>query len=516
MGEKERQEQQHIRMTTQPVTGLIGKLALPCIVSMLVSSFYSMADTYFVSQINTSASGATGVVFTIMAVIQAVGMGIGIGCGNRLSVSLGHKDSEEAGKLVSTAIFLGLGIGVLLMTLGLIFMERIIVVLGATDTILPYAMDYAMYILFAAPFMVGSFVLASTLRSQGNSFLSMIGLTVGGVLNCILDPIFIFVFHMGIAGAAIATALSQLVSFCFLLYFVNGKKSLVPIRLKNFSPTGRRLKAIITTGSPSFFRQIVAAIAVACLNNSAAPFGDAAIAAMAIVSRVQFFTGSALMGFYQGFQIFCGYNLGAERHDRVYKGFWFSAKIAVFGMLAISAVIIAVAPQIIVLFRPDALVVEIGSAALRIQSAVMPIMSWVMLLNFYYQVTARPLETNVFVFTRQGIFYIPLIIILPKYIGLLGIEISQSCADIITLIVTLPLSIKAVRELRQNRDLTLARIAAENAEQPQVTEQAQALEHPDAPDTETDGLPDAPDTETDELPDDSGIWDLEQAEYKNE
>lgn len=472
MSENSRQQEQLIRMTDGPIKKVILTLAVPCIISMLVSSFYSMADTYFVSQLNKSASGATGVCFTIMAVIQAVGFGVGMGCGNRLSVALGRKDTEEAEKLAGTAFFLAIGIGLLIAVAGKIFLDPILGGLGATKTILPYAREYASYILYAAPFMIGGYVQANILRSQGNSFASMIGVSVGCVLNCGLDPLFIFVFDWGIAGAAIATAISQVASFFVMLYNINrGKNAIIRIHPKNFAPSAKRLKAIISTGSPSFLRQIIAAIAVTCLNNAAKPFGDGAIAAMAIVSRVMFFMSSALMGYYQGFQIFCGYNLGAENHDRVYKGFWFVAKTAIICVAAISLVAVIFAPQIISAFRPDKDVVEIGSMALRVQSALMPVMTWVVLLNFYYQVTGRPLETNVFAVTRQGIFYIPLVILLPRYIGILGIEISQAVADVITLLVTMPLGIKAVKELRQNRDRTLARKSAESAEA--VLEQAE-------------------------------------------
>ncbi|MGI5971797.1 MAG: MATE family efflux transporter [Oscillospiraceae bacterium] len=465
MKDNTRQREQLIKMTQTPVKSLILRLALPSIISMLISTLYNMADTYFVSQINTSASGAVGVVFTISAVIQAVGFCFGIGSGTMISKELGRGDSKEAGRLASTSFFLSIFLGLIITAVGALTIKDLVFTLGATETIAPYAVDYAIYILLAAAPMIGSYVLSCQLRIQGYSMRSMIGLGIGGILNIGLDPLFIFTFDMGIAGAAIATGLSQVISFIILLYMAN-KYGLTPIRFRNFSFRLKRIWNFTSTGSPSFFRQIISAVSTTILNNIAGPYGDGAIAAMSIAGRVQFFLLATLMGFYQGFQSACGFNMGAKRYDRVSEALWFCAKAAIVYMVCLSAIVIPVAPSIIRLFRSDALVVEIGSRALRFQAIVTPIMSWNILMNFYFQVEGNNLASNYLVFSRQGFVYIPLLLILPSILGLTGLEMTLAATELVSFIIALPLSINAVKQLRERKAQTLAELASkQRAEQ---------------------------------------------------
>ena len=303
-------------MTESPVEPLICKMAVPTIISMLITSIYNMADTFFVGRLGTSATGAVGVVFPRMALIQAVGFFFGQGSGNYISRQLGAQHREEAERMAATGFFSALCAGCVIMILGLLLRHPLAHLLGATDTILPYALDYMCIILIGAPYMTASLVLNNQLRLQGNAVYAMIGLVSGGVLNMALDPLFIFTFGMGIRGAALATILSQLVGFCLLLtgVYVSGG---IRIRLCLFSPSPARYADLARGGIPSLCRQGLASIAVTCLNTAARPYGDAAIAAMSIVTRVSQFAGSAMIGFGQGFQPVCGFNYGARKYERV-------------------------------------------------------------------------------------------------------------------------------------------------------------------------------------------------------
>lgn len=449
MDENAFQDQHYKEMTEKPIPRLVCKLAWPCIVSNMITAFYNLADTFFVSQINTSASAAAGIVFTLMALIQAVGFCFGTGSGSLIAIHLGKKENDEATKVASTAFFYSIFAGGIITFIGLLFNVRLVRLLGATETVAPYAETYARYILIGAEPMAASITLANQLKSQGNTTLSTIALVIGGVLNVALDPLFIFVFDWGVAGAAIATVLGQSVSFVLLLIFANGKKGLTPIKLKSFSFSPSTLWGITKIGMPAFFRQALAAIATTLLNRAAGNYGDEAIAAMSIVGRVTFFMVSALFGFYQGFASVCGFNLGAKRHDRVKDSFWFSFKVSVCGISVLALAFFIFSPDIIALFRNEEAVIKTGAFTLRFHSAIMPVMSWTIFLNFYYQACARSLETTIISVARQGIFFIPLIFLLPSWLGLTGVEISQGVADILTFLATIPLGIKAVKNVKK-------------------------------------------------------------------
>ena len=422
-------------MTETPVSTLIPKLAVPTIISMLVSSIYNMADTYFVSQIGTSASAAVGVVFSIMAIIQAVGFTIGMGGGILASRALGAKDKKRADTLVTYSFFFSLLIGVLLAVFGIIFNKRIMRALGATETILPFALSYAQYIFLASPFMIGSYVLNNILRSEGKAFYAMVGITTGGVLNIILDPVII------------STALSQAISFFILLYaFIAGKSEadIVPSLLHS-SPV--ILIDILKTGLPSLARQGLASIATIFLNRSAAIYGDAAIAAMSITGRVTFFLFSALLGFGQGFQPVCAYNWGARKYGRVRKAviFTFSTGTIIISVLSFGCFIFA--PEIVKAFiSDDPLVLEVGRRALRAQCLLLPVCGINVTTNMCLQGTSHVLPATFLAMCRQGIFFLPSILILPKFLGLTGIEIAQPCSDILTFIASVLLLIPFLRE----------------------------------------------------------------------
>ncbi|MEY8336464.1 MATE family efflux transporter [Lachnospiraceae bacterium 62-35] len=439
-------------MIEMPVSRLIPGLAVPTIISMLVTSIYNMADTFFVSRIGTSASGAVGVIFSAMAMIQALGFGLGMGSGNYISRSLGNQEAGEAGKAAATAFFTALGLGLGVAAGGNLFLKPLVIFLGATKTIAPYAEDYAKFILMAAPFMMCSFVMNNILRAQGNAAYAMVGITVGGILNMILDPLFIFGLKMGTAGAALATGLSQIISFSILLCQCNLRKDCLSIRLKEFSPTLRMYGEIFHAGVPSFARQSIASISVVVLNVAAGPFGDAAIAAMSIVSRFMLFINSALIGFGQGFQPVCGFNFGAKRYDRVLEAYWFCVKVAVVMLTTMGLVCIGFSREIITLFRRDAEVIEIGTLALRLQLFTLPIQAWIIMVNMLSQSIGYGFRSTLVSIGRQGIFLIPALLFMPSIWGIRGIQCAQPVADGCTFILACVVVRGIIRELAQMRD----------------------------------------------------------------
>ena len=444
---EDKQEQKFHQMTETPVSRLICRLALPCIVSMLVTAFYNMADTFFVGLLhNKSATGAVGVVFSLMAVIQAIGFFFGHGSGNFISRALGKQNYEDASNMAATGFFSALAAGLLICALGQLFLEPLAYLLGSTDTILPYTKDYLRLILIGAPWMTASLVLNNQLRFQGSAAYAMVGITSGAVLNIALDPLLIFACGMGVAGAALATILSQLVSFCLLLRGCarDGNLRIHPARVQLKWSYYRQ---IIRGGLPSLGRQGLASLATICLNWAVRPYGDAAIAAMGIVQRIMMFGGSAMIGFGQGFQPVCGFNYGAGLYERVKQGFWFCVKTSTGFLLAVSALGFAFAPRLIALFQSDPEVIAIGAAALRFQCVTFGTMGWVVMSNMMLQTIGRTVPATFLAMARQGVFFIPLVWLLSSSLGLLGVQMTQAAADLLTLACAVPIQLKVLREL---------------------------------------------------------------------
>ena len=443
----EKQGEKFHKMTQTPVGRLICQLALPCIISMLVTSFYNMADTFFVGKLDSdAATGAVGVVFSLMAVIQAIGFFFGHGSGNFISRELGKQNFEDASNMAATGFFSALGAGLVLCILGQIFLEPLAYLLGSTDTILPYAKAYMRIILIGAPWMTASLVLNNQLRFQGSAAYGMVGITSGAVLNIALDPLLIFVLDMGVAGAALATIISQFVSFCLLMVGC-GKGGNLHIHISRVQLKWPYYRQIIRGGLPSLARQGLASVATICLNLAAKPYGDAAIAAMGVVQRIMMFGASAMIGFGQGFQPVCGFNYGAMLYDRVKKGFWFCVKTSSVFLFAISALGFAFAPQLVALFRDSPEVISIGATALRFQCATFCFQGWVVMSNMMLQTIGRTGPATFLAMARQGIFFIPLVWLLSHLLGLTGIQMTQMVSDTLTLACAIPIQIKALREL---------------------------------------------------------------------
>lgn len=440
---------QFIKMTETPIPKLVSRLAVPTIISMLVSSIYNMADTFFVAKLGTSAAGAVGIVFSLMAVIQAVGFGLGMGSGSNISRLLGQQKNKEADIIASTGFFSAVTFGLILTFLGTFFINHLMKNLGATETILPYAKDYAKYILFGAPIMCASFVMNNILRAEGKAALSMVGITFGGVLNIILDPVFIFVFNLGISGAAIATLLSQCISFTLLLLCFIKKKSTTKLHIKNVSKKIETYLLIIKTGLPSLCRQALASTATIFLNVSASFYGDSAVAAMSIVGRIFMFTMSAMIGLGQGFQPVLGYNYGAKKYDRVREAVFFTGKAGTVVMTSFAVIGFIFAEDIMKIFRKEDLeVVIIGAFAIKAQCLALPIHPMIVVSNMTLQIVGKSWQGTFLSAARQGIFFLPLIIIFSKIMGLTGIQITQPAADILTAVCSVPFMIAFFKEIK--------------------------------------------------------------------
>lgn len=411
-------------------------LAVPTIISMMVTSIYNMADTYFVSQINTSASGAVGIVFSIMAIIQAVGFTIGMGSGSVASRLLGQGLPDRAAVIASSAVVAAVVCGSLLTLAGLGTLEHFVWILGATETIYPYALQYATYILWGAPVMCLAFTLNNLLRWQGKANRSVIGLGIGGVLNILLDPIFIFGLDLGISGAAIATLLSQCVSASILASFFLRGQSEIRVSIRCVSTAPKIYLTIFKSGMPSFFRQGMASVSAMALNFNAGVYGDAAVAAMAIVTKVFNFLLSAVIGFGQGMQPVVGYNYGAKELGRVRQAVSFSLKFCTVILTVAAAAGAVFAPQIVQFFRNDPAVVAVGTQAFRFQCISLPLAAVLVFANMLFQSLGKSWRASLLALCRQGMFFIPLVYLLPMHFGLLGLEVTQMCSDLIAFLVS--------------------------------------------------------------------------------
>ena len=435
--QQKKKQDQYYEMANAPISKIIPKLAVPTIISMLVTSIYNMADTFFVSQLGTSASGAVGIIFSAMAIIQALAFMIGMGTGNFIARRIGAGNRKLAEELASIAFFTGFGVGLVIAVIGNANIGQLVRMLGSTETIAPYAEAYASYIFVAAPFMICSFIMNNLLRFQGKALFAMVGITTGGVLNMVLDPIFIFGLDMGTAGAALATGLSQFISFCILLFMCNSREECISIHPKKFKPTLAIYGEIIHGGLPSLGRQGIASIATIIMNTMAQPYGDAAIAAMSIVNRFMMFVGSAMIGFGQGYQPVCSYCFGARLYDRVKKACVYCVKVSTIFLLAVSVIGLIFSGNIIQMFRKDDLeVIRIGTLALRLQLLTMPLQGLVVMGgNMTPQSIGYGIRATIVSTARQGWLLIPILLCTVPVFGVLGIQMAQPIADVGTFIL---------------------------------------------------------------------------------
>lgn len=442
------ESKQYQKMIEMPVGKLIITLGIPTTISMLITNIYNMADTYYVSKISVSASGATGIVFALMAILQAFGFMFGHGAGSNISRQLGAKRVEKAKVYASTSVFLALLMGMVILVCGMLFLEPLMRSLGSTDTILNDAKTYAIFILIAGPAMTVGCVLNNILRYEGKATFAMIGLTTGGILNMIMDPIFIFGLHMDIAGAGLSTAISQYISSCILLVpFMRGK-TVTRIHYHYFTKDFYDIKNIILTGLPSLMRQGLNSLSTSFLNVQASVYGDTAIAAMSIVGRCGNLLFSFALGIAQGFQPVSAYNYGAQKYDRVKKGTWFTMTFGVVVLGVLCAFCFINAPMIIHLFRSENSIVSIGTLALKWLCCTLFILPVSAVGNMLFQSIGKSGRALLLACIQSGLLFLPLISILPHFFGITGIVMAQPCAYIISALITVPFVIDFFKKLK--------------------------------------------------------------------
>ena len=432
-------------LTQAPVHRVIITMAIPTIISMLVTGLYNIADTFFVGKIDTQATAAVGVVFSLMFFVQAMGFFFGHGSGNYISRELGARRHENAIKMASTGFFSSFLVGVIVLILGEIFLTPLSLMLGSTPTILPYTEEYMQVILLGAPFLTSSLTLNNQMRLQGNAKFAMFGIVTGAILNVILDPLLIFTCGLGVSGAAWATVIGQAVSFV-ILFLMTRRGENIAIHFRNFSPSLQRYKEIFYGGSPSMMRQGLACIATMSLNLAAGAYGDSAIAAMSIVGRIAMLSFAVVIGLGQGFQPVCGFCYGAGLYDRLKEAYRFTVIIGTSFLIVICIIGWIISGSLIGVFRDDPKVIAIGVVALRWQLCSFPLNSLILASNMLAQTCRKPWRANILAAARQGLFFIPLIFILPSFFGLLGVEMCQAVSDVLSFTLTVPIVIYTFRE----------------------------------------------------------------------
>jgi len=460
MTSDDRSALQFRRMTETPIPQLVLSLAAPTILSMLITSIYNLADTFFVGQISTSASGAVGVVSSLMAIIQALGFMLGHGAGTIISRSLGSRDTTAATRFASTSFFTALVFGVVLAVAGLGTLPHFMMLLGSTETILPHACAYARPILIAAPLMISSLVMNNILRYEGKASFAMIGLVTGGVLNIALDPLFMFVFGLGTAGAGIATALSQSISFCILLSMFLRGKTVSQFRLSAVTREARDFGRILLGGAPSFGRQGLNSIGGMLLNLAARSYGDAAVAGMSIVSRIFMFIISVAIGVGQGLQPVASFNYGARKYRRVRQAAIFTIEAAFCMLVVLVGLCWVNGDALVRLFRDDPAVTAVALPAFHYQCLAMLLHPIIVVANMTFQSVGASGRATFLACCRQGVFFIPLILILPRTHGLFGVEICQPIADVLTFLVSLPFLIEFLQQLGRMDDAEQSKTAS--------------------------------------------------------
>ena len=439
---------QYEKMSLTPIPRLILGLSVPAVISMLVTNIYNLVDTAFVGQLGTSASGAVGIVFGFMSIIQAIGFMFGQGAGSILSRALGMKDRQSASVNASAGFFASFLSGVLICIFGFVFLDDMVFWLGSTQMIAPFAKTYITYILISAPFMCSCLTLNNILRYEGKAFLGMIGLMSGAILNMAVDPVLMFGLDLGIAGAGLSTALSQLISWGILLFMFLSGKTESKLSLKNavyFTP--RLFGNIMATGFPSLLRQVLNSITAVMLNNCCAVYGDAAVAAMSIVSRIVFFAFSIAIGIGQGYQPVAAFSYGAKKYSRLRKGFWFAVCASETIIFVTTAILVLLSDDLIALFRDDPRVIEIGTRALRLQALATLILPLCMVIEMLFQSTGRRLGATLLSALRNGLFFIPALLILSNVRGIAGIQEAQPLSLLLSVPVFLIFAVIFFRKL---------------------------------------------------------------------
>ncbi|MCL2478235.1 MAG: MATE family efflux transporter [Treponema sp.] len=442
----DKESEKFLKMTTVPVEKLVFTLGLPSILIMIVSAIYNMADTYFVASLGTSEVAAVGIAFPLMNLIQAIGFFFGQGSGNYMARALGGKNTDGASRMAVTGLLSGFIIMAVIAAILIFFLGPFVTFLGATETIRPHAMDFIFFILLASPWMVAATILNQQLRFQGSASIALVGIMSGAVLNIFMEPVFIFIFKLGVKGSASATMICQFISFCILYFYGTTRPSNIHINFRHFSPSLSRFMEMFRGGIPALLRQGLMSVANIIINHFAGYYGDAAIAAISIVNRITTFANSVIMGFGQGFQPICGFNFGARMYSRVKKAFWFCVRVACGSLFVICIFLEIFAPQIIALFRKDdPQVIAIGTLSLRLNCISLPFMGYATMCNMITQTMGIAFEASIIAMSRQGLMLIPILLIMRPLFGLFGIQIATPTSDMLSLAIIIPMTAKVLK-----------------------------------------------------------------------
>ena len=450
MANKERNQlQRRNMMLNEPIHKVIPKMAIPTIVAFLINSIYSLADTYFVSSLGTNATAAVSVNASLDQLIMMCGSMLAMGANSYIARLMGEGNDKKASQVLSTSFFTAFTIGATLTVFGNLFMTPMVRLLGATPTCEQYSIDYATYVLFAAPFMASNFVMNQCLRSEGSATLSMVGMGFGGILNCILDPIFIFGLDMGVAGASLATAISKLVSFTILIYPYITRRSLLHLSIRNFRPSWDIISKVVSVGSSSLFRNGLAVVSAILLNNIAGNMSDSVLAAIGVSNKIMMFPFCIILGFGNGFQPVAGFNWGAKRYDRVVQSNRFSCQVAIVGSLIMALGIGIFSEPIIRLFAgTDPEMMEMGSICILLQCVALPIHAWVAMVNMFCVGLGNARGAMLLSTARQGSCFIPILYPLAWAFGAYGIVAVQAIADVLSLALAFPINAKLLKKVR--------------------------------------------------------------------
>lgn len=441
-------------MLNENIRTLIPRMAIPTITAQLITTIYNLVDTYFVSTLGTNATAAVGVNSSLERMITVIGSLIGAGACSYIARLLGAKDDEHANRVLSTSFFTGLGMGVMFLIAGKLMIGNVVYWLGATPDCAAYSMQYATYVLYAAPFMIGSFILNMCLRSEGSATYSMIGIGIGGVINCFLDPLFIYTFGLGVAGASMATAISKFISFCILCWPYIRKTSLVTISIRKFKVVMLDVKEVLAIGSSSFFRSLLTVAASVAINRVAGTYSTAALAALSVANRVMEFPFAIILGFGQGYQPVVGFNWGAKAWKRVKESYTFSCMLSVIGAIVMGLIIFPFAEQIIHVFnkQADYEVLQLGLLCVRIQCLSLVFHALSSLINMFYAGIGDAKFAMAMNLARQGYCFYPALLIAPMIWGINGVACTQAIADILSVLVIVPLGLHALKVIRQKEE----------------------------------------------------------------
>ena len=432
-------------------------MGIPTMVGMLVNAFYNLVDAYFVGGLGESQMGAISVVYPLGQVVVGLGLLFGNGAASYISRLLGRGDKENADKVASTALYSSVSVGAVIIIISMVFLHPILKLLGATDSILPYAATYAGIYIVSCIFNVFNVTMNNIVTSEGAAKTTMCALLTGAVLNIALDPLFIYVFDLGVAGAAIATAISQVVSTCVYLTYIFRKKSVFHFRVKDCTYTKETMSEIFKIGIPTLVFQILTSVSISLINNAAGDYGDSAIAGMGVVTRLISMGSLSVFGFIKGFQPIAGYSYGAKKFDRLREAIktsilWSTVFCVIFG------VILALFPTAIVsrFTKGDAEMIRIGAASLRANGISIMLFGFYTVYSSLFLALGKGREGFILGACRQGICFIPVILLLPIVWGLNGIMYAQPIADVLSAVITVFMAIPLHKKMNEMQKQTSA------------------------------------------------------------